>query len=273
MTPVEPSGAAPAAPGLYAEWTAAEAAGGRPATLVAMVHGSMDRHTSFARLRARLISRYDTCIYDRRGYAASRDLRPLAYGIGTHVDDLEALLAGRRAILVGHSYGGDVALAYAERRPELVDGVLAFEPPMPWLDLWHGDGPRPGGPPWAAATPEAAGEAFVRRMVGEQRYERIPAATRAELRKDGPALLAEMADIRSASPPFDPTEVTARVIVACGGESAERHLLATTWLAAELPRGEHRVVPGAGHGGHRSHSRELADLVDELADGAEGEPR
>ena len=75
----------------------------------------MDRHASFARLRARLAPSCDVLLYDRRGYAASRDLEPQAAGIEDHVADLLGLLEGRAALLFGHSLGGDIALAFAQR--------------------------------------------------------------------------------------------------------------------------------------------------------------
>jgi pimeloyl-ACP methyl ester carboxylesterase len=262
---------AAAAPALHVERTTA--ASGPGARVVVCVHGSMDRHASFARLRARLVPTCDVVVYDRRGYAASREVRPPASGIDDHVRDLEGVLEGvldgREAILVGHSYGGDIALAFVERRPDLVTSAVIFEPPLPWLDVWHAPGAARGRPPWSAPTPEQAAERFLRRMIGDHRYERIPAATRAELVKDGPALVAELTAIRVGPPPFDPCEIPTTVVVACGSESAERHLAGTRWLADALPNGEHRVVAGAAHGAHRSHSRELAELVLELVSRAD----
>jgi pimeloyl-ACP methyl ester carboxylesterase len=45
------------------------------------------------------------------------------------VEDLVSLLAGRRAMLVGHSYGGNVALATVSRHPGLVRAVAMYETP------------------------------------------------------------------------------------------------------------------------------------------------
>ena len=152
---------------------------GPGAPLVACIHGSMDRHASFARLRARLVPTCDVLVYDRRGYAGSRDAEPPAAGMDDHVADLVDLLEGRHAVLFGHSYGGDVALALAERHPELVATAVVFEPPAPWLDFWHAPGTARDRLPWSGTTPEESAERFLRRMIGDRRYERIPAATRA----------------------------------------------------------------------------------------------
>ncbi len=255
---------------LYVEETRADAGPGAP--LVACIHGSMDRHASFARLRARLAPMCDVLLYDRRGYAASRNVDPPATGIDDHVADLFVLLEGRRAVLFGHSYGGDVALALAERHPELVSAAVVFEAPLPWLDFWHAPGPARDHPAWAAPTPGEAAELFIRRTIGDRRYERIPAATRAEMAKDGPALMTELTTIREYPPPFDPHVVEVPVLVAWGSETVERHRRGAHWLAASLPHATEHMVRGARHNGHRTHSKELAQLVLEAAALASGEP-
>ena len=52
--------------------------------------------------------------YDRRGYGRSWP-HPGPFTVNDQVDDLEELLADRPAVVVGHSYGGNVALAAAVR--------------------------------------------------------------------------------------------------------------------------------------------------------------
>ena len=83
--------------------------------------------------------------YDRRGYGRSTP-HDGPFGIDEQVADLVALLDGRPAVVFGHSYGGNVALALADRHPELVRAVGVYETPLPWLDWWPSDdGRRPGG--------------------------------------------------------------------------------------------------------------------------------
>ena len=92
------------------------------APVVALVHGAMDRSAAMVLLSRRLDEQYRVLRYDRRGYARSRDAGG-PFTIDAHVADLVALLDGRRAVVFGHSYGGNVALALAERHPELVRAV------------------------------------------------------------------------------------------------------------------------------------------------------
>lgn len=229
--------------------------------LVALVHGSMDRAAGFARVTRRLEA-YRVVRYDRRGYARSRP-HPGPFGIDAQVDDLVAVLAGRRAVLVGHSYGGDVVLAAAVRHPELVRSVGAFEPPLPWLDWWPSG--TAGGRAIAAgdATGAAdAAEAFLRRMIGDDRWERLPDGMRADRRSEGEALVGELSDLRAGNAPWTPEDLTVPVVVGHGERGASHHRRGTAWIAEQVPSAELVVIDGAPHGAHLSHSREFAELVE-----------
>lgn len=232
---------------------------GPDAPLVVLVHGSMDRHTSFARVRARLMVTCHVVSYDRRGYAGSRQAMPAAEHLSDHVDDLEAVVGERPCTLAGHSYGGDVVLSFAERRPDLVQAAVVYEPPLAWLDWWPHHGGRP--PQYENVTGEQAAEAFLRRMIGDERYERLPLKVREEVGKDGDALMAELTSIRLDPPPFDPAKICAPVLVVYGAASDERHRRAAVYLAESLPGGSLHAVAEAFHGGHQSHPAAFARLI------------
>ena len=123
-----------------------EVAGPDDAPLVVLIHGSMDRSAGLLRLSRRLDDGHQVVRYDRRGYGRSRP-HPGPYGIESQVGDVEALLAGRPAVVFGHSYGGNVALALASRRPDLVAAVAVFEVPLSWLDWWPGSTAAASGSP------------------------------------------------------------------------------------------------------------------------------
>ncbi len=69
-------------------------AGAEDAPLVVLVHGSMDRSTSFAKVVRRLRDDFRVLSYDRRGYG-----RSVAVGgpftMGRQVDDLLSVMADR----------------------------------------------------------------------------------------------------------------------------------------------------------------------------------
>jgi pimeloyl-ACP methyl ester carboxylesterase len=243
--------------GLYVDDLPSDA--GPDAPLVVLVHGSMDRHTSFARVRGRLMDTCHVVSYDRRGYAASRNAEPGAEHLSDHVDDLESIVADRPCILAGHSYGGAVVLTLAERRPDLVKAAVVYEPPLPWLDWWPQSGSQPSQ--HRDATGEQAAETFLRRMIGDRRFELLPLTVREEVLKDGDALVAELTSIRLDPPAFVPANITLPVLVIYGAASEERHKRASAVLADALPAGSLHAVDEATHGGHQSHPAEFARLI------------
>ncbi|MCU1495136.1 MAG: alpha/beta hydrolase fold protein [Acidimicrobiaceae bacterium] len=249
--------------------------GGESLAPLVLVHGVLDSARSFSRLARKLDTSRQVVAYDRRGYQRSRGAEPASVDLRQHVDDLISVLeeldapaqgsharrgaASERpaAVLLGHSYGGIVALAAAARRPDLVGGVLAYEPPLSWLSWWP-------EPPSERGTPAHFAERFMRTMIGDRRYERLSPTSRDGLALDGPAAVSELRDLAAAAP-FDPSAVGVPVVVARGARTSARHVRAAEWLAAELPCAKLEVVGGADHGAHISHPGELARLLEGLA--------
>jgi pimeloyl-ACP methyl ester carboxylesterase len=227
-----------------------------PGALVLLVHGSMDRSTSFGRA-VKALGELHVITYDRHGYGHSLAPPPHTT-LAAHAADLLRLVDGRRCVVVGHSYGGDVALVAAIERPDLIAAVGAFEAPMPWQPWWPTS--SAGSAAMEATSPEEAAEAFMRRVVGDRIWSRLPRATRDARRAEGETLVAEMESIRGPAP-FDPGDVTVPVVAGCGSESEPRHQESAQRLAAAVGDGELVVIDGAGHGAHMSHPREFADFV------------
>ena len=240
------------------------------------VHGAMDRSTSFARLR-RCFPQYTTVAYDRRGYAKSLNV-PAATSFKEHRNDLEAILdqlatetngGTNPAVLVGHSYGGVVALAVAAKRPELVRGLMVFEAPMPWNDWWPG---HAGGSTIAAGLaggPEAAAESFMRRIVGDEIWERLGERTRDERKAEGSALLQDLGGLREGGCPYEVSRVLCPVVVGHGEKSQSHQQKSSQELHANLVAAHPTlaaqfvltVIDGASHGAHSSAAPQFAELV------------
>jgi pimeloyl-ACP methyl ester carboxylesterase len=229
------------------------------APLVGFVHGSLDRGTAFFKVARRLDHDHRVVRYDRRGYGRSRHLLG-PYGVATHVADLLALLDERPAVVVGHSYGADVALAAAVERPDLVPAVGAYEPPLPWLAWWPSTTAGNIAVDAASEGPAAAVEVFMRRMIGDERWDALPERTKAARRAEGVAFTAEMADIRSRAP-YDPAAVAVPVVVARGTLGAAHHAAAVDRLALLLPDAERFEIDGAAHPAHMTHPEQFAALV------------
>jgi pimeloyl-ACP methyl ester carboxylesterase len=108
----------------------------------------------------------------------------------------------------------------------------------------------------------AAAERFMRRMIGDDRWDALPERTKAQRRAEGPALVSELTSIRPpAAAPYEAEQLTMPVIAAHGTESRPHHQETARTLAAAAPLGELVVVEGAGHGVHLTHPSALADLV------------
>jgi pimeloyl-ACP methyl ester carboxylesterase len=245
--------------------------------LVVLVHGAMDRSGGMLRVRRVLQPAHRVVRYDRRGYARSLPTGP-PESFAQQVDDLEDILDGRPAVLAGHSFGGLICLALAERRPEVVRAVLAYEAPMTWEPWWPtgsgrrvpaAQGTRNGDVDPADTDPHDAAEWFLRRMIGDQMWERLPRGMRAERRAEGPTLVAEMQSVRPPAPvPVDPSAIMVPVVAAHGSEARPHHKRGTGELARRAPLGELAVIEGAGHGAHLTHPEAFAGLVRRAAERA-----
>ena len=175
-----------------------EEAGPPDAPLVALVHGTMDRSTGMLRISRRLDDRLRVLRYDRRGYGRSVP-HDGPFDMNAQVGDLMTLLAFRPAVLVGHSYGGNVALAAASRCPELIRGVAVYETPLSWEPWWPG---TTAGAEARATTGDAgeAAERFMRRLITDATWEALPERTRAIRRAEGAANRASLLSVAGGCP-------------------------------------------------------------------------
>ncbi len=232
-----------------------EEAGDPEAPLVVVVHGTMDRAAGMLRLSRKLDHRYRVLRYDRRGYGRSNP-HDGPFGMDGQVHDLAALLHGRRAVVVGHSYGGNVALATAARHPDLVAGVVVYESPMSWEPWWPGT--TAGSVAVASqeqGTAEAA-ELFMRRLIGDRRWEELPERTRAVRRAEGAALVGELSDLR-ANRPWHPDDLHLPVVVGCGTKGAAHHQTGMARMAELIPGATLVRLEGCRHDAPTSHPAEF----------------
>lgn len=227
---------------------------------VVLIHGAMDRAASFEGVRRRLADLY-VVSYDRRGYGSSP---PLAAPVDLprQVSDLFAVMGGLPSVLVGHSFGGLIALVAATEAPEVVRAVGIYEPPMPWLDEWP--------VPPAFDEPARAAEVFFRRLVGEEIWQGLSPTFRDQRRAEGVALMSDFASAGEGIP-FDPGDVLSPVAVACGSASADHYQRAAAELCHRIHGTELTVIEGAAHGVHQSHPDAFAGWVRTVVRLAEAE--
>ena len=228
------------------------------APFVALVHGSMDRSSGMLKLSRQLDDDHRVLRYDRRGYGRSSP-HPGPFSMDEQVADLVHLLAGRAAVIIGHSYGGNVALATAARHPDLVLGVAVYETPLSWETWWPGN--TAGAAALAGADdPEAAAESFMRRMIGDARWEALPERTRATRRTEGVAMVGELADLRGHRP-WRADELHLPVVASYGEHGSPHQQRGMQHVAETLPDVRLVVLPGCRHDAPLSHAALFADEV------------
>ncbi len=219
-------------------------------SLVVLVHGALGSGSSFTRVAAELESECRMLWYDRRGYGTSAGGGPA--GVDLHAADLVAILDGRPAVVVGHSFGGVTVLGAAIRAPELVRSVVLYETSMAWSPGWDDTVVTA-----LLSSPDPV-EAALRMMLGE-RCDTWTDDEWVRRRVDGAAFVAEEASVRTGMSPYDVAEVRAPVVYGRSDTSVMPSVAA--FLHQRLPQFEEHLIEGAGHHAHRTAPGAFADLV------------
>ena len=118
-----------------------------------------------------LADRFRLLTYDLRGHGLS-DTPPSGYSPDDMAADLLELLDALeidRPVVVGHSYGADIALYHAANHPERVSEVIAIESALPALEPVRRDERWAGWRYWVAAL-EDAGHAVPPERRSDMRY-------------------------------------------------------------------------------------------------------
>lgn len=242
-------------------WSATTGVVGAPH--VVLIHGSLDRSAGLLKLSRRLDDSFRVTRFDRRGYGRSNP-HPGPFTMAEQVADLEAVAevagAGDEPLaLIGHSYGGNVALAFADRHPERVAAVVTYESPLSWEPWWPGDSAGGNAMAWQD-DPDEAAERFMRRLIGDDRWNRLPPSTRQARRSEGSAMVGELADLRVCAP-WSAERIRVPVLAMRGEHGQEHHRAGVDALAARLPDVEVHTVDGARHFGPNTHPGPVGDRV------------
>jgi pimeloyl-ACP methyl ester carboxylesterase len=104
--------------------------------LVVMMHGFPDYWFSWRHQMAALSPFFRVCALDMRGYNLSDKPKGAENYKTRHlIADAAAVIAAegeRRAVIVGHDWGGNTAWALAMHRPELAERLIVLNMPHPW---------------------------------------------------------------------------------------------------------------------------------------------
>lgn len=195
--------------------------------------------------------------YDRRGYGRSWP-HPGPFTVDDQVDDLVSLIGDRKAVLIGHSFGGNIALATSVRLRGQILGVSTYETPLSWMEWWPGS---TAGAMAVASSEADAAENFMIRLIGFRRWDALPDRTKQERRREGLALVGELTALRLKAP-WLVEEISCRVLCGFGSEGLKHHAEGSRWLAQNISNGQLVEIQDAAHGAPMSHPLQfVSELV------------
>jgi pimeloyl-ACP methyl ester carboxylesterase len=186
---------------------------------------------------------------------------------------VEAVLdaVARPVHLVGHSYGGTVALNAARRFPQRVSSLTLIEPVAFHLlrRATEADGWRE-----IAAIAErhlalvgegqdaAAAEAFVTYWMGPKAWQQMPDAARDNAVRTAAKIAAEWRLMFAAEDDLEATSgIAAPALLVCGGRTRRPARRVVEILHQALPHAGHHEIADAGHMSPLTHPAAVADAI------------
>lgn len=226
---------------------------------VLLVHGSATDHATWSiQLASRLPEQLALIAYDRRADATT---------VEAHAADALALLGAdpTPALLVGSSFGAVVALEALRQHPTRFAGAVLIEPPMAaddttpaaplaFLEQFDRTVVDAGGP--------AAAELFLRMVLSDATYERMPRAYQERAKRLWREIRADSAALIAYRPRYAALRSVVAPVVLVGGERSAAYFRPTLdALLRALPAARLEIMPRAGHMLHAEAHRRFGELV------------
>ena len=249
---------------------------------VVCLHSSASSSAQWRPLMDRLGCRYRTLAADLYGSGKSPTwpaLRPLS--LADEVALLEPALtaAGERYHLVGHSYGGAVALAAACARPERVESLVLFEPVL--FSVLVAEDPDQAAAREITAVrddtvallergdPYGSGERFVDYWIERGAWAAMPSHRRDAIAGAMSSVKAEWDAIFQEPTPLSTfADLDVRVLYLTGSASPASAQGVARLLTKVLPRVTAVEVEGVGHMAPVTHPDRINTLIERHLDGA-----
>jgi pimeloyl-ACP methyl ester carboxylesterase len=206
--------------------------------------------------------------YDRRGCFRSERPEPYATDVHQQAEDAAALidaLDAAPAVVIGRSYGGEVALDLAVHHPERVRALALLEGVPAWMD-------EEGARWWEEVETEllavadtdvgAVGRTLLGVVAGDTAWDHLPEEARDLFVANGPAIVAEARGGGLEVGLEELSDIGHPTLLVVAEESLPGVAEATTRLADVLPSAT--VAPvGGGHLISPAHPV-VVDFVDEV---------
>jgi pimeloyl-ACP methyl ester carboxylesterase len=224
---------------------------------VILVHASTLTSGQWARYTPRLAGRHRVLAPDLLGYGRSDPWPdPDRFALAEDAAIVGALLAETGgAHLVGHSYGGLVALLAAKDAPSLVRSIALYEPVA--FGVLHSSGHAAGIADLAtedffldasAGGDERWMRAFIEYWNGAGAFDALPPARRAPILAAGRKTFLEVRELLTdRTPHLAYRVIDAPALLLRGTTSPVAGRAVAEILAATLPRARLETLDGAGH--------------------------
>ncbi|MGI9381534.1 MAG: alpha/beta fold hydrolase [Methyloligellaceae bacterium] len=253
--------------------SAIEAGSGEP---VVLLHGSASSNRQWRGLIEALYDRYHVIAPDLIGYGETPSW---PYGEHVGMADHARLLAdlvkrqGARLHIVGHSFGGAVALRFAQEHPERVQSLTLIEPVA--LHVLAGehsehrallDDIRSVAAQMRRAEAEGDADGGVQHFVafwnGQAAWKSMRADLRTELASCSRAIIGDFDAIADETPGVAGFRgIEAPTLLLYGTRSPQVTIRISKMLAETMPNAAARGIDGAGHMSPLSHGATVNGLV------------
>ena len=219
-----------------------------------LLHATLSSSRQLRTLATRLAASNTVVSIDRRGSGLSTFEGPAGpIAVTTHVEDLLGIIDAEGlgpVTVVGHSFGGCIALELAGRRPELVRAVFAYEPPYAQVaPRAVREGMAEVGLRTLAANDEGGLEAaaltFMEGVSGAETVAALSPAARARVERAGQGAVADATLLG-----MDPDRlayISCPVRIVTGTASAPLYAEIAEALVSRIPAAEYLRLAGADH--------------------------
>lgn len=249
-------------------------AGAGPA--VVCLHSNASHGGQWRALMARLAPRHRVLAPDAYDSGASPEWpsdRRIALADEVALLDPVLAQAGDAFSLVGHSYGGAVALIAALQQPQRVRALVLYEPTL--FSLIEADGPAPNEADGIRNTVAAAAAAldagnknlaakcFIDYWMGPGSWDATPPERQAAIANSTVNVRRWAHALTTESTPLpDFTSLDVPVLLMTGGRSPTSAHGVARRLLSVLPRAEHVVFERLGHMGPITHPEPVNEAIE-----------
>ena len=249
---------------------------------VLCLHASASAGRQWRQLAESLASRYRLLTPDLLGYGDGEFARRARFSLDDEVEHVMAQLEGIDAPLhvVGHSYGGGVALRLALRYPEMVKSLTLYEPAQPLLlfeDGLHTSEAREVrrlrevfvGHATSTFGRWRAAREFVNYWSGAKAWNSLAAAQRRRITALVPKIAAEWDALFSASATLgDVSSLTMPVRILCGSKTRRTAKRVCELLEEQINSASLQRIDGVEHMAPLTHSHIVNPLIAEHLEAA-----